>query len=177
MPNNKKVGEVMIDIFKFPHIPYWFTIKQAMVIIKKSFVETEKNIYPPVVFVFDEKYNLMGSFAPSDIIRGLEPRLMKPKVMFDEVASVDIENAMTTLEASLFSEESKKLAEKSVIEIMVPAKTFVSPDDSIIKAAFLMVHHNLAVLPALENGKKFVGIVRMIDVFHEISNIVLESWH
>ena len=169
------VKEIMVDIFDFPHIPYWFTIKQAMVIIKKSFVETEKHIYPPVVFVFDEKYNLMGSFAPNDIIRGLEPRLMKPKIMLDEVASVDIENAMTTLEACLFGEESKKLGERSIIEIMIPAKTFVFPDDSIIKAAFLMVHHNLAVLPVLDNGRKFVGIVRMVEVFSEISNIVLEN--
>lgn len=175
MPNNKKVKEVMVDIFKFPHIPYWFTIKQAIVIIKKSFIEAEKLMYPPVVFVFDEKYNLMGSFMPSDIIRGLEPKLMKPKIMLDEVASVDIENAMTTLEASLFSEEAKKLAEKTVNEIMVPAKIFVSPEDSIIKAAFLMVHHSKVTLPVLENGRKFVGVVRMLDIFDEISNILLES--
>jgi CBS domain-containing protein len=175
MSNNKKVKEVMVDIFKFPHIPYWFTIKQAMVIIKKSFVEGEKLFYPPVVFVFDEKYNLMGSFLPSDIIRGLEPKIMKPKIMLDEVASVDIENAMSTFEANLFSEESKKLAEKPVSEIMVTAKLFVSPDDSIIKAAFLMVHHSKVALPVLENGRKFIGVIRMLDVFNEISNILLES--
>lgn len=73
----------------------------------------------------------------------------------------------------MFVEESKKLAEKPVSEIMVPAKTFVSPEDTVLKAAVLMSHHNLTVLPVLEN-KKLVGLVRMIEAFDELSNTVLE---
>lgn len=172
MPENKEVRDVMVDVFEFPHIPHWFTIKQAIGIIKKSFIETEKCIFPQVVMVFDEKYNLMGTFTPRDIIKGLESRLKPISIKDADIAYVD-ENAMVTFEASMFTEESKKLAEKPVSEIMVPAKTFVSPEDSIVKAAFLMVHHDLVVLPVLEN-KKLVGLVRMIEAFDELSNTVLE---
>lgn len=174
MAGSKKVRDVMQDVFKFPHIPHWFTIKQAIGIIRKSFIEAEKQVFPQVVLVFDEKYNLMGSFTPRDVIRGLEPVLMKPEISLDEVASVDIEKAFTAAEASMFGVESKKLAEKPVSDIMFPAKVFVSPDDSVVRAAFLMVNHGLVVLPVLEN-KKFVGVVRMLEAFEEISNIVLEK--
>ena len=38
-----------------------------------------------------------------------------------------------------------------------------------------MVHNDLALLPVLENNKKFVGLVRMIEVFDELSNTILEG--
>ena len=34
MPHEKKVGELMIPLTDYPHIPYWFTIKQAIAIVK-----------------------------------------------------------------------------------------------------------------------------------------------
>ena len=38
-----------------------------------------------------------------------------------------------------------------------------------------MLHHDLLLLPVLENKKKFVGLVRMIEVFDEISNAILKE--
>jgi len=76
--------------------------------------------------------------------------------------------------STLFNKESKDLAEKPVSEIMVPAKYFVEPDDPITKAAFMMIHNDLILLPVLENKKKFVGLVRLIEIFNEISDAILK---
>ncbi|MFH1015292.1 MAG: CBS domain-containing protein, partial [Nitrospirota bacterium] len=76
--------------------------------------------------------------------------------------------------STLFNKESKDLAEKPVSEIMVPAKYFVEPDDPITKAAFMIIHNDLILLPVLENKKKFVGLVRLIEIFNEISDAVLK---
>jgi Mg/Co/Ni transporter MgtE len=76
---------------------------------------------------------------------------------------------------TLFTKGTKELAEKPVSEIMVPAKHFVEPNDPITKAAYLMLHHDLVLLPVLENKKKFVGLVRMIEVFDEISSAVIKE--
>ncbi len=38
-----------------------------------------------------------------------------------------------------------------------------------------MLHHDLLLLPVLENKKKFVGLVRMIEVFDEISDALLKE--
>jgi CBS domain-containing protein len=173
MKKDSTVKDIMIDISYFPHIPYWFTIKQAIGIIKKLFIETEKCIFPRVVvLVFDEKYNLVGTFTPRDIIKGLTPKLKHVMIKDAVIAYID-ENALASFGANIFISQAKELAEKPVSEIMIPAKLFVSPEDTALKAAFLMVHHNLVVLPVLED-KKLVGVVRMLEAFDKISNIVLE---
>jgi Mg/Co/Ni transporter MgtE len=85
------------------------------------------------------------------------------------------ESELSLIWDSLFSKQSKELAEKAVSEIMSPAKYFVEPNDPITKAAYLMVHHDLVLLPVLENKKKFVGLVRMIEVFDQISDSLIKE--
>jgi hypothetical protein len=171
MLSEKKVENIMVGVFDFPHIPFWFSISQAIKIIRVTFFNTKKNMEPIAMLVFDEKYNLMGTLALQDILGGLEPKFLKP----DGKAQVTEEDqsALSLVWDTLFAQESKALAEKPVSEIMSPARIFVEPDEPVTKAAYLMLHHNLVLLPVLENKKKLIGLVRMVEVFDEISNAVL----
>ena len=173
MSDSKAVKDLMIGIFEYPHIPYWFSISQALRIVRASFLSAKKYPEPMAILVFDEKYNLMGSLTLKDILRGLEPRFLKPSAK----AQVPEENesGLALIWDTLFDEKSKEMAERSVSEILVPAKHFVEPDDTITKAAYLMIHHDLVLLPVLENKKKFVGVIRMIEIFDEISNAFLKE--
>lgn len=173
MSQNKAVKDLMVDVFEFPHIPYWFSIKQAIGIMKKTLLEGEKCVRPVVMLVFDEKYNLVGTLTHINILKGLEPKFLKPvtKAEVHEESEVDLSVIWDTL----FSTESKKLSEKPVSEVMVPSKLFVEQDDPITKAAYLMLHNDLILLPVLENKKKLVGVVRMIEVFDELSNAILKE--
>jgi CBS-domain-containing membrane protein len=38
-----------------------------------------------------------------------------------------------------------------------------------------MIHHDLMILPVIENKKKLVGLVRMVEVFSELSDSVLKK--
>jgi CBS domain-containing protein len=173
MSDSKVVKDVMTGIFEYPHVPYWFTIGQAIRIVKVSFLSTKKYPDPMAVLVFDEKYNLMGTITLKDILRGLEPRFLKPSSTA-QIAEED-ESALSLIWDTLFDQGSKDFVEKPVSEIMATAKYFVEPNDPITKAAYLMLHHDLILLPVLENKKKFVGLVRMIEVFDEISNALLKE--
>jgi Mg/Co/Ni transporter MgtE len=172
MQSDKKVKDLMIGIFDYPHIPYWFSIDQAMKIIKVSFIKEKKYTEPLAILVFDEKYNLLGTLTLKDILRGLEPRFMRPTEKAQ--GYIQEEKDLSLIWDTLFSEESKDLSQTIVSEIMIPAKYFVEPDDSIAKAAYLMIHHDLILLPVLENKKKFVGLVRMIEIFDELSDAILK---
>lgn len=173
MSDSKVTKDVMIGIFEYPHVPYWFSISQAIRIVKVSFISTKKYPDPMAILVFDEKYNLMGTLTLKDILKGLEPTFLKPsgKAQVPE----ENETALSLIWDTLFTKGTKELAEKPVSEVMVPAKYFVEPNDPLTKAAYLMLHHDLVLLPVLENKKKFVGLVRMIEVFDEISNAVMQE--
>ena len=172
MSNSKAVKDLMIDVFEFPHIPYWFTIRQAIGIIKKSLLTSEKCHHPMAILVFDEKYNLVGTLSLKDILRGLEPKFLKPSTKA-QVHAED-ESGLSVLWDTLFNKESKEAAERPVSEAMITAKFFVQPGDPITKAAYLMVHNDLVLLPVLEDKKKFVGLVRMIEIFNELSDAILK---
>jgi len=171
MSDRKAAKDVMIGIFEYPHVPYWFTVSQAIRIVKVSFISTKKYPDPMAILVFDEKYNLMGTLTLKDILRGLEPQFLKPSAKA-QVAEED-ESALSLIWDTLFDKGSREFAERPVSEIMTPAKYFVEPTDPLTKAAYLMLHHELDLLPVLENKKKFVGLVRMIEVFDEISSGIL----
>jgi CBS domain len=173
MSNGKVAKDVMIGIFEYPHVPYWFSIGQAVKIVKVSFISSKKYPDPVAILVFDEKYNLMGTLTLKDILRGLEPRFMLTSEKAEGIK--EQESELSLIWDSLFTKQSKELAEKAVSEIMVPAKHFVEPSDPLTKAAYLMLHHDLVLLPVLENKKKFVGLVRMIEVFDEISNAIVQE--
>ncbi len=172
MSEGKLVRDLMVDVFEFPHIPYWFSVRQAIGVIKKSLLGSEKCHHPMAILVFDEKYNLMGTLSLKDILSGVEPRFMKPSTKA-QWPSED-ESGLSLIWDSLFNAESKALAEKPVSDIMTPVKVFVKPDDPITKAAYLMVRHDLNLLPVLEDKKKFVGLVRIIEIFDEISETILK---
>ncbi len=132
MSDSKVVKDVMIGIFEYPHVPYWFTIGQAIRIVKVSFLSTKKYPDPMAILVFDEKYNLMGTLTLKDILRGLEPRFLKPSSTA-QVAAED-ESALSLIWDTLFDKSSKELAEKPVSDIMATAKYFVEPGRSYHKS-------------------------------------------
>ncbi len=174
MQGDKKIKDVMIGIFEYPHIPYWFSIDQAIKIIKVSFISAKKYPQPLAILVFDEKYNLLGTLTLKDILRGLEPTFMRTPTEKAQVVSED-EIALSLIWDTLLAKESRELAKKPVSDIMVPAKFFVEPNDPLTKAAYLMIHHNLVLLPVLEEKRKFVGLVRMIEIFDELANVILRE--
>jgi CBS domain-containing protein len=173
MSNRKVVKDLMIGIVEYPHVPYWFSIGQAIKIVKASFIDPKKYPEPMAILVFDEKDNLMGILTLRDILKGLEPRFLKPtkKAQLPE----EDESELSLLWDSLFNKEAKKLSEKPVSKIMVPIEYFVEPDDPITKAAYLMIHHDLILLPVLEDKNKFVGFVRLLEILNEISHAILKE--
>ena len=85
------------------------------------------------------------------------------------------ESGLSLIWDTLFTKGTKELAEKPVSEIMTPAKQFVEPGDPVTKAAYLMLHNDLILVPVLEDKKKFVGLVRMIEIFDSISDAVIKE--
>jgi CBS domain-containing protein len=173
MADSKMVKELMIDAFEYPHMPYWFTIRQAVGIMKKTAIDAQKSVQPQVILVFDEAYNLIGTLNIRDILGGVVPGLLAHGSTGDAEATPAAENVIDSADPGLSRAEVKKLSERPISDIMKPVSISVAPEDSVAKAASLMHRGNLQVLPVLENKKRLVGIVRMIEVFREVSDLIL----
>jgi len=67
----KEAGDFMIPLDEYPHIPYWFSLRQTIAELENAELDIEgKKSLPRWVLVFDEKYQLMGTVRRRDILRG-----------------------------------------------------------------------------------------------------------
>ena len=180
MNKNQIVKDIMVDVFDFPHVPYWFTIRQAIEIMKRASAGAGKGETTNTILVFDEKYNYMGMIRQRDVIAGLEPSLLKksewtgPGMEVSRDAKHVSEEHLAMIADNMFKETAKKEAEKQVREIMVAVNVFVAPQDSPAKAAYLMSRHEVPFLAVLENRQKLVGMISMSAVFNWVAGIVVE---
>jgi len=150
------VREIMVDVFEYPHIPYWFTLRQAAGIIRNTLLGGEKHVHPLVVLVFDEKYNLVGMANLRELLKGLAPLWSVPGAAAPDAAAA-----------------GKPASEAQIATVMRPAGAFVEPGAGIPEAARLIVEQGLELVPVLEDGRKLVGVLRWQEVFQECARAAL----
>jgi CBS domain-containing protein len=166
MPNYKKVKDLMIPLEDYPHIPYWFTLRQAMAIVREAAIKFEGSFEPRAVLVFDEKYQLLGILTLRDIIKGLEPNFLK------ETSLVKMDPSLTVLMGDLLGPQMKENSQRPVSEVMSPIQVTVDGDAPIAKALYLMIKENVGLMPVIQDSK-VTGMVRLSELFGEIAKVVL----
>lgn len=168
----KSIQDVMVDIEEYPHIPSDISLKKAISVVKNSMLEAKNCFQPMIALVFDDR-GLVGTLRLRDILKGLEPGFLKPSKKVQGYS--DDAAGLSIIWDTLFDTDAKERVEKPVNEVMNPITVFVEPGDTVVKAAYLMIHNDLLVIPVLEEGKKLKGLVRMIEVFDVLTDRVLED--
>lgn len=168
MPYKKKVRELMIPLQDYPHIPHWFTLRQAVAMVRESALKYVGKFQPRAVLVFNEKYQIVGMLTLRDILKGLEPGFLK------ESDIIKADPALAIVMGDLFGPGMKKQAERPVSEVMSPIKATIQADDSLVKALFVMVRENVGLMPVID-GNQVAGMVRLTDLFLEVSQAILEK--
>lgn len=172
---NIRAGDLMIPLDRYPHIPYWFTLRQAMVEMEKSELEINgRKSLPRVVLVFDETYRLLGTVRRRDILRGLEPHFLagQPMEYRKKLFDVKVDPNLSLLSAEKLLAGLRERAERPVRDVMQPIKVTVDYDDHLVKVIYELVDNNLSLAPVLQESK-VVGVVRSVDVFHEVAKLLL----
>jgi CBS domain-containing protein len=158
----------MISLKDYPHIPHWFSLRQAVAIVRESAIKFAGVFEPRVVLVFNEKYQIVGLLTLRDLLKGLEPGFLK------ESELVKVDPGLAFVMGDLFGPAMKKQAERPVSEVMGPIKVSVRSDDSLAKALFLMIHENVGMMPVIDDGR-VLGMVRLTDIFLDVSQAILEK--
>jgi len=166
MADDKKVKDLMISLEDFPHIPYWFTLRQAMAIVREAVGKFAGAFEPRAVLVFDEKYQLMGILTLRNMIKGLEPSFLQ------ETSLVPLDPNLTALLGDLLGPNMSTASQRPVNEVMCPIQVTVDASAPVGKALYLMIQENVGFLPVMQAGK-VAGMVRFSDLFNEVANLVL----
>jgi len=168
-------GEVMIPLEKYPHIAYWFTLRQAVAEMEKSVLEIDGRVsLPRALLVFDEKYALLGVVRRRDILAGLEPAFMRHASVPDrrKLFEVDIDPNLVDFSSDDGIAAIQRNAQRKVGDVMTPIEATVDVNDHLGKVIYAMLSKDLNLLPVLQDGN-VVGVVRSVDVFHQVAKIIL----
>ncbi len=169
MPGERKVKDFMIRLVDYPHIPQWFTLGQALAIVRETALRFEGAFEPRAVLVFDEKYQLSGILTLGDIVKGLEPRFLQETALVKKK-----DPSVTALLEDVFGPEMKEQANRQVSEAMSPIKVTVNADNSLVEALALMMSENVGLMPVMQENK-VVGMIRLSDIVRVIARFVLED--
>ena len=174
MSNAKKVGDLMVEITEYPHIPYWMSVREAIFLIRSTYDKKSGLGIHRMVLVFDEKYQLLGVLTLKKLLIGIEPKFLRrdEKSPYQGLTDADYAGLSALLEGT-FAEGCKKEAKKPVSEVMMPIEAKVDVNDSIATAAFIMIQADVDLIPVMD-GDTVKGVLRMSDVFNDLTEIVVE---
>jgi CBS domain-containing protein len=170
----KRAGDIMIPLDKYPHIPYWFTMRQALAEMEHTeFDIGGRRSLPRVVLVFDEEYNLLGIVRRRDILRGIEPEFLA-KLMGGGGKKKLLGKKEDLTGPEKITDSIKKSVERPVSDVMMRLESAVDIDDNIMEVASKIVDNNVSLIPVLKDGE-VVGVVRTVELIHEIARAALDE--
>jgi predicted transcriptional regulator len=150
------IQDITIPINDCPHMPYWGSLKEAMVQLSLA---NEKG--HDTILVFDETYKLVGTLSQQDILTGLG---MGRKASGKKDPTVAWE--------SLLGKRTEKILSSPVEKFMSKPKAAISMSEHILEACRMMSKKGMSILP-VTHGEKISGIVRIGDLFRHIANAIL----
>lgn len=172
MPLDRTVREICVPLAEYPHVGADARLRDACVSLREGLNTGRRYRH---VLVLNARRELVGILGMRDILRGLFPDYLRSGVL-DHHAQGPVPDfpSLTLIWAETCQQQCKAAADRPVREFMGSVPARVDIDDPITKAAYLMVIHDISMLPVTE-GSALAGVVRLIDVFHEAAQAVLDD--
>ena len=172
-----RVHEIMIPLDRYPKVYPSCTLRDAIKIMMEAELEVDgRKSLPRALLVFDEVGDFRGCVRRRDIMSGLEPKFLVSEPIHYRMKLFDI-NLDPNLTDLATKHSVKGIIEQSrrpVSEIMRPVEASLDYDDHLMKAIYQMVVYSINLLPVMKN-RKVVGVVRSVELFHELAKIVIEG--
>ena len=174
---SKLVGDIMIPLERYPSVRADDTLRHAVAIIEEAHIEVgRRRSLPRVLLVLGSRDELVGILRRRDIMRGLEPRFLVSQRMEYQKKFFDVavDPNLSELPFDRVVKGIHEQADRPVREVMRPVAATVDPDDHIMKAVYEMVSLNQSLIPVVRDGR-VLGVIRSVDVFHELAQLLAEG--
>lgn len=170
----KKAEEIMIPLDHYPHVHEETALLDAIDMVESWQLDVEgRKSLPRILLVFDNNERLVGTVRRRDILRGLEPKFLssEPMQYRKKLFNVKVDPNLAEMSYEKVLDGLAKRADRPVRDVMLPIVATVEHNDHIMKVIYEMVDNNLSLLPILKEGK-VIGVVRSVDVLHEVARIL-----
>ena len=174
MEEMKRAEEVMIPLDKYPHVPYWYSLREVIAVMERATFEVNnRQSIPRVVLIFDEQYRLLGLARRRDVLRGLEPTFLESKSLQyrKKLFDVAVDPNLSELRWDHVVKGIREQKTRPVSDVMRPIEAILDASDHVIKAVYEMVTLDVSPIPGLKDGR-VVGVVRTVDVFQELARLL-----
>lgn len=172
-----KVKDVYISIDDYPNISQGAPIGHAFHLMHH--VLEDKNKYRTIL-VLDDDDHLKGYLSLRDLIRTIGPDYLRKTHQGTKGNQpfASISQDLTSLSLIWQDGFTLKLHEelnKPVSDYMTLMEDQVNLDDPIAKCIYLMLFHDVLILPVVES-ERVIGVVRLVDLFERIADNVEQVW-
>ena len=172
MPLSQRIRDICVPLSEYPHVLETATLRDAFDVLRAGFASGRRYRH---VLVLNADRELIGVLGMRDILRGLFPDYLRSQELGHHAQGpVPDFPALTLIWSETSHSQCKEAAMKPVADFMGGIPATVAIDDPITKAAYLLVIHDVSMLPVVEGGG-LAGVVRMIDVFNQAAEAVLDA--
>jgi predicted transcriptional regulator len=185
-----KVRDLMIPTEKYPFVSHDATLREALVILAESEkVFRAARAWPRSILVLNDKGQVAGKVSYWDVLRALEPKynlmgdakvlcrcgwsaaFIKSMLQQYGLLTEPLADACASAAGIQVRDVMSPLCEK---ELLSHEQEIVDHDGSLEEVIHLLLMGNLMALYVCK-GKHIVGVVRLSDVFHAISKMIVDS--
>lgn len=179
MLDNLCVKDAYIKVDDYPNISDNAPIGHAIHIMHHVLEDQSKY---RTILVLDDDDHLKGYLSLRDLIRAVGPDYLhkkRPDVKGHQPFNFEgLGQDLTAL--SLIWQDGFTLKmhdglSKPVSEYMTLMEDQVSLDDPIAKCLYIMLLHDLLILPVVDD-EQVVGVIRLVDLFERIADNVEQVW-
>jgi CBS domain-containing protein len=175
-PAMKLCGEIMIPLDRFPQLPYWFTLRQAMAELDRVADDTAKHYHPcGVVLVFNAQNHLLGILRQQDILRGLKPNILAQQSNHHAQKLFDVKvdpNLYRFCGGDRVWSMLREQIERPIGDFARPIEVMLNYDDNLLQTIGLMIDQDLDFIPVLRDDR-IAGILTMLDVLKETTKLLI----
>jgi hypothetical protein len=171
----KSCGELMIPLDRFPQLPYWFTLRQAMAELDR--MGGERSRLPGaggVVLVFTAENQLLGILRQEDILRGLKPDLLAEQAQRHAAGFLDVPvdpNLYRFCNSDRALHMLREQIERPIGDFARPIEVMLHCDDDLLSTIGLMIDRDLDFIPVVRDDR-VAGLLGMLDVLQEATKLL-----
>lgn len=170
----KTAEEIMIPLHKYPQVPKWFTIRQAIQLIQTTKIEYKGHVsMPRAILVTDEEYKIVGMIRRRDILRSLEPKgffarsVEHPKIYGEITPNLEL----IEIAFDHFFDRCFRQAEEPIWKYISNIEYTVNYNDHLMKIIYLIDLTGISIFPVVKEGE-VIGVIRTFEVLNEIAKML-----